>query len=97
MWSEEDENRLKNLYFLIDHSDENNPTKEGFKNWLKSLKDRSLSKQEWSEEDKKMVNDIVDCIKQLPIFYEKIEINGEQVLTSDFIPRARQWLSNLHK
>ena len=51
-WSEEDENRFNNLCWLIDKSDENELTKNGFKNWLK---DRALPqpKQEWSEEDEK--------------------------------------------
>ena len=51
-WNEEDENRFNNLCWLIDQSDENEPTKNGFKNWLKY---RALPqpKQEWSEEDEK--------------------------------------------
>lgn len=37
-WSEEDENRFKNLYDVIDKCDWNTASKEGFKKFLKSLK-----------------------------------------------------------
>lgn len=52
-WSEDDETRFKNLCWLIDLSNENNATKKGFKNWLKSIKDRVKlqSKSELDEED----------------------------------------------
>ena len=47
-WSEEDENRFSSLCWLIDWSNENEPTKNGFKSWLKLLKDKvqSQPKQE---------------------------------------------------
>lgn len=47
-WSEEDENRFSSLCWLIDQSNENEPTKNGFKSWLKLLKDKvqSQPKQE---------------------------------------------------
>ena len=40
-WSEEDNNRFKNLCDVIDKSDWNAASKEGFKNWLKSFRPRS--------------------------------------------------------
>lgn len=52
-WSEEDENRFNNLIFLVEHSDENKATKEGFIkfiNKLKSLKYRYT----WKPSDRQM-------------------------------------------
>lgn len=51
-WSEEDENRFNNLCLLIDGSNDNELTKNGFKNWLKSFKNSvQLKSTEWSEGD----------------------------------------------
>ena len=55
-WSEEDENRFRNLIYLVEHSNEGKGTKEGFVkfiNRLKSLKGRVQPNQEWSEEDER--------------------------------------------
>lgn len=48
-WSEEDENRLNNLFWIIDDSKWNEASKQGFKNFLKSLRPRPHWKP--SEED----------------------------------------------
>lgn len=52
-------------------------------------------KPEWSEEDNDILLDIDACIVKLPIFFEKIEVNGKDVLTSDFISKARKFLKSL--
>lgn len=49
----------------------------------------------WSEEDEKILSNIVDCIKNLPIFYESININGEDKTTERFICDAINWLKSL--
>ena len=57
-WSEEDENRLKNLYDVIDKCDWNTASKEGFKKFLKSLKPQP--KQDWKPSDEQL--DIIEMI-----------------------------------
>ena len=42
-----------------------------------------------------MLSNIVDCIKNLPIFYEYININGEDKTTERFICDAINWLKSL--
>lgn len=49
----------------------------------------------WSEEDEKILSNIIDCIKNLPIFYESININGEDKTTERFICDAINWLKSL--
>ena len=49
----------------------------------------------WNEEDEKMFSNIVDCIKNLPIFYESININGEDKTTERFICNAINWFKSL--
>ena len=52
-WSEEDENRFNNLIFLVEHSDENKATKEGFIKFINKLK--SLGPQNtWKPSDAKL-------------------------------------------
>jgi SPX domain protein involved in polyphosphate accumulation len=63
-WSEEDENRFKNLIMLVNCSKENEPTKKGFINFINKLKSlRPQSKQEWSEEDEANLNEALSYIK----------------------------------
>ena len=62
-WNEEDEVRFKNLCSIIDDDSKwNKVSKDGFKNWLKSLKNevQPQLEQEWGEEDEKMISKI-DC------------------------------------
>ena len=68
-----------------------------YADWLKSLKGRFVpqTKREWSKDDEKMLRNIDDCIVKLPVFYSKIEINGEEKTCSDFIINARHWLKSL--
>jgi len=47
--SEDDKNRFNNLCQLIDQSDENSATKEGFKKWLFSLRHLSDYKKKYEE------------------------------------------------
>lgn len=48
----------------------------------------------WSEEDEKMLSDITDCIIKLPVFFESIEINGENKVSSKFISEVKNWLKS---
>jgi hypothetical protein len=54
-----------------------------------------IQKHTWSEEDEEMLKDINDCIKNLPIFYETIQVNGEERTTQQFIYSVRNWLKSL--
>lgn len=58
VWSEEDENRLKNLYDVIDKCDWNTASKEGFKKFLKSLKPQNKWKP--SDEQMEALKDAID-------------------------------------
>lgn len=52
-WSEEDENRFKNLVYLVEHSDEGKATKEGFVKFINRLK--SIGPQnKWKPSDEQM-------------------------------------------
>lgn len=57
-WSEEDEQRLKNLCSIIDDIRWNKATKDGYKNWLKSLKPQPKEEQDY-------------LLKELTFFLEK--------------------------
>lgn len=48
----------------------------------------------WNEEDEKMLSDITDCIIKLPVFFESIEINGENKISSKFISEVKNWLKS---
>jgi hypothetical protein len=71
-WSEEDKKYLNNLYRIINSYRENTSNEtdkaraNGCEKWLKSLKDRVQPKQEWSEEDKNMLQSILDEYKSMP-------------------------------
>ena len=72
-WSKEDESYYNSALWHIKHS----CGKEGFiYNWLKSLKNRVRQKQEWSEEDKNMIENIFETIDSyyylIPNYKEKL-------------------------
>ena len=59
-WSEEDENRFNNLIFLVECSDENEPTKKGFIDFINRLK--SLRPQsQWKPSDEQMMALLYYC------------------------------------
>lgn len=53
-WSEEDEDYINDLIKYFSQNERLKNTKEDIVIWLKSLKDRVLPKQEWTEEDESM-------------------------------------------
>ena len=65
-WSEEDEKRIANILSVLSvqvcwdgaTGEKMNPYQKEI-DWLKSLKDRVQPKQEWSEDDKKMLESII--------------------------------------
>ena len=71
VWSEEDEKMLKRAVDFIRPSDDCTNDYAVYKreiiNWLKSLKDRvqPQSKQEWSEEDKTIVDSLLDVLYRI--------------------------------
>jgi len=52
-------------------------------------------KPAWNEGDEKMLSNIINCIKNLPIFYESINIDGEDKTTERFICDAINWLKSI--
>ena len=64
-WSEEDENRFRNLIYLVERSDEGKGTKEGFVKFINRLKSlRPQPKVEWSEEDEKKLSAVLFSISR---------------------------------
>lgn len=63
-WSEEDERVYRGIHNLIYSTPHCNSRKE-FSDWFKSIKDRVQSKQEWSEENKEIINRAASAIYSL--------------------------------
>ena len=63
-WSEEDERVYRGIHNLIYSTPHCNSRKE-FSDWLESLKNRIQSKQEWSEENKEIINRAASAIYSL--------------------------------
>lgn len=63
-WSEDDEHYYGIIQYILNNECVGKTDKENAFNWFKSLKDRVQPKQEWSEEDSKMVEDIVKNLKK---------------------------------
>lgn len=61
-WSEGDETYLNTTVAYLKDAKEFKKTAENCITWLKSLKDRVQPKQEWSEEDKKIINGITSYL-----------------------------------
>ena len=79
-WSEEDERMFSGLNSIVEDWYNTMSEKEkeyygdcGYINWLKSLKDRIQlqPKQEWSKEDNKMLNNVIQRIKDLDHYWNK--------------------------
>ena len=63
-WSGEDKENISMLIDLVESKEESMEVKIELSAWLKSLKDRiqPQSKQEWSEEDEKILNSIIEDV-----------------------------------
>ena len=79
-WSEEDENRFNNLIFLVECSEENDATKEGFTrfiNKLKSLRPQNTCKP--SDEQMKLLGEVQqallgkDCHNRFVLFMHELK------------------------
>lgn len=94
VWSEEDEKMLvgcvqamctPDAYSLNDRIN--------FEYWLKSLKDRVQPKQEWSEEDGKMIGNIRRIIEKYAFSQSAVDVNGD-LCKKEYID-ADNWLKSL--
>ena len=96
-WSEEDDYNLQCCIAKVQNDIDNGRIGRNREllTWLNSLKNRVQPKQEWNKDDEEMLSDIDSCIKNLPIFYETIKINGEEKTTKQFVYCARNWLKSL--
>ena len=82
-WSDEDEERIKNILSVLDvqvcwngaTGKKENPYQKEI-NWLKSLKDRAQPKQEWSEDDERTIKEIDEIIYECPYCESKEEISN---------------------
>ena len=89
----EDERVRKGIIRCIKGNMPDNDSRKKYLAWLE--KQGEKKSVEWSEEDNNMLSDIDACIADFPIFFEKMKINGKEVLNSDFIPKARKFLKSL--
>jgi len=92
-WSEEDEAHLMKVIWYVD-----NPASSVIKDtmlveWLKSLKNRVQPKQEWSEEDKDMVENILGTYKTLEDMLDLSTEQDQDILTS--MKFEKDWLKSL--
>lgn len=71
-WGEEDENRFNNLIFLVKCSDENEPTKKGFIDFINRLKSTSHQRH-WKPSDEQI--DVLDEVIRNP-YLSTAEYNG---------------------
>lgn len=79
-WGEEDENRFRNLIFLVEHSNESKGTKEGFIKFIYRLK--SLEERYTWKPSKEQIMALRWVLNHIPYDSHKEEINGllEQLL-----------------
>ena len=73
-WSEEDENRFRNLIYLVEHSDEGKGTKEGFVKFIYRLKSLK-SKNAWKP-SKEQIIALRWILNNIPYCKHKEEISG---------------------
>jgi len=102
-WSEEDENRFNNLIFLVECSEENDATKEGFIrfiNKLKSLKDRvQLQNIAYYNPYKEVVESIAKMCKHydnmdvgsLQDFYDNVKVKCKDAKEYDSLFPQSRW------
>ena len=83
--SEEDEKWFKEIELMALYFSNNTNYREKFFNWLNSLHERfnSQSKQEWSDEDKKMMNEIITIM------------DGGKVTSGTYLSEYVVWLKSL--
>lgn len=92
VWSEEDTEISSMLIDLVESKEESMEATIEFVTWLKSLKDRALPKpkQEWSEEDEKMISDIVTYLNR----YGNYILNKNEEKAAE-IHKAADWIKSL--
>jgi hypothetical protein len=61
--------------------------------WLK--KQGSQKPAEWSEEDKEMINSIIDYISPMPLFFMSTTGMSDKEYTQEFMHKALDWLNAL--
>ena len=97
-WSEEDEEMYGRALAMIEwYSGEYEDKSRLISDWLKSIKDRvqPQPKQEWSEEDEDMIDNIIDYLRPMPIFFESTKGKSGKEYTQEFVKEAINWLKSL--
>jgi len=62
---------------------------------ISAIKELYKRKPYWSEEDEKTVNNIIDYIKPMPIFFDSTNGKSGKEYTKEFIKEAIRWLKSL--
>ncbi len=62
------------------------------KNWLEKQGERNPA---WSEEDKNMIDNIIDYMNPMPIFFESTKGKSGKEYTQEFVKNAINWLKSL--
>jgi hypothetical protein len=91
-WSKEDEEELEIAIETLHKAGQYSSA-----NWLKSFKDRVQlqSQPTWSEEDEEMIDNIMDYMKPMPIFFEITKGKSGKEYTKEFVKNATKWLKSL--
>lgn len=71
-------------------------TSEGDYDWLeKNLEYMKPNKQEWSEEDKEIIEALNDYVKNLDILFSEIKIGDKDILSKEFREKVQHFLKSL--
>ncbi len=101
-WSKEDENEMNHILSVLEDKQKEQEEK-GYNNlihtdsWLRSIKDRVQQQQKpvWNEEDEEMIDNIIDYMMPMPIFFESTKGKSGKEYTKEFIKNATNWLKLL--
>ena len=96
-WSEEDETCLTNTLIMLKEYAIHHYSKDDVNRCVNWLENRAkflcpLPKQEWSEEDEKMLQDIIDYISPMPLFFSSVKGTSGKEYTQKFMKRATYFL-----
>ena len=98
-WSEEDETKLRDVVRMIEDSGHVKSIREHYKKFLTSLPERFnlQPKQEWSEEDEKIIERIVGSLYSLKCYVQD-NVSYSEIIKDDIfkrIEREQNWLKSL--
>ena len=89
----EDEKIRKGIIRCVKGNMPDNDFRKKYIAWLE--KQGKQKPAEWSEEDEEMIDEIIDYMKPMPIFFESTKGKSGKDYTKEFIKNATKWLSRL--